>query len=64
MILSEDQTLLLKREKGELNISIVALSEKIDISRFALARALKGEAITNANAKKINDWLISQALKK
>lgn len=64
MFLSEEQNKLLRREKGELNISNVALSEKIGISRFALARALKGEAITSANAKKINDWLISQALKK
>lgn len=64
MILSEEQLKALRRAKGEMNITTFALAEQIGVSRFSLARALKGQGITSNNAKIINNWLIKQLLDK
>ncbi|MDD1403099.1 hypothetical protein [Ligilactobacillus salivarius] len=64
MILSEEQLKALRRFKGEKNITTFALSQEIGVSRFSLARALKGQGITSNNAKIINSWLIKQLLEK
>lgn len=64
MILSEEQLKALRRAKGEMNMTILALAEQIGVSRFSLSRALKGQGITSNNAKLINSWLIKQLLNK
>lgn len=64
MILSEEQLKALRRAKGEMNITIIALAEEIGVSRFSLSRALKGQSIASTNAKVINNWLIKQLLDK
>lgn len=62
MKLTPEQLKSLRRFKGEMNITIVALSEKVGISRFTLSKALKGQSITSTNVNKINDWLLKQYL--
>lgn len=64
MILSEEQLKALRRAKGEMNITIIALAQEIGVSRFSLSRALKGQSIASTNAKVIKDWLIKQLLDK
>lgn len=64
MILSEEQLKALRRAKGEMNITIIALAQEIGVSRFSLSRALKGQSIASTNAKVINNWLIKQLLDK
>lgn len=64
MILSEEQLKALRRAKGEMNITIIALAQEIGVSRFSLSRALKGQSIASINAKVINNWLIKQLLDK
>lgn len=63
MILSEEPLKALRRTKGEMNITTLALAEKIGVSRFSLARALKGQGITSNNAKIINNWLLNRYLR-
>lgn len=64
MFLLEEQLKSLRRAKGEMNITTIALAKEIGVSRFSLARALKGQGITSNNAKIINNWLITQLLEK
>ncbi len=64
MILNNESLKALRRAKGEMNITTIALAKEIGVSRFSLARALKGQGITSNNAKIINNWLITQLLEK
>ncbi|MFJ6956960.1 MAG: MarR family transcriptional regulator [Ligilactobacillus animalis] len=63
MQLTHEQLLGLRRIKGERNITITELAEEMEISRFALSRALKNQGIRPANVKIINDWLLKQYIK-
>jgi len=63
MLLTEKQLLALRRLKGEKNITISALAEEMNISRFALSRALNNQSLRPANVKIINDWLLEQYIK-
>ncbi|KRM58247.1 MarR family transcriptional regulator [Ligilactobacillus animalis] len=63
MQLTHEQLLGLRRIKGERNITITELAEEMEISRFALSRALKNQGIRPTNVKIINDWLLKQYVK-
>lgn len=60
MKLSEEQLKSLRRTKGEMNITIIALAEMIGIDRRTLSRALKNENIKPLSIKKINNWLLDR----
>lgn len=60
MKLSEEQLKSLRRTKGEMNITIIALAEMIGINRRTLSRALKNENIKLLSIKKINNWLLDR----
>lgn len=60
MKLSEEQLKSLRRTKGEMNITIIALAEIIGINRRTLSRALKNENIKSLSIKKINNWLLDR----
>ncbi|MBX9012413.1 hypothetical protein HCG60_05145 [Ligilactobacillus murinus] len=63
MKLNNEQLLGLRRLKGEMNITITALSNEIGLSRWTLANALKGKSLSSKNVKIINDWLLKQYVK-
>lgn len=63
MQLTDNQLLALRRLKGEKNITISALAEEINISRFTLSRALNNQSLRPKNVKIINDWLLKQYIK-
>lgn len=60
MKLSEEQLKSLRRTKGEMNITIIALAEMIGVNRRTLSRALKNENIKPLSIKKINNWLLDR----
>ncbi len=60
MKLSEEQLKSLRRTKGEMNITIIALAEMIGINRRTLSRALKNENIKPLSIQKINNWLLDR----
>lgn len=60
MKLSEEQLKSLRRTKGEMNITIIALAEIIGINRRTLSRALKNENIKPLSIKKIDNWLLDR----
>lgn len=60
MKLSEEQLKSLRRTKGEMNVTIIALAEMIGINRRTLSRALKNENIKPLSIKKINNWLLDR----
>lgn len=57
MKLSEEQLKSLRRTKGEMNVTIIALAKMIGINRRTLSRALKDENIKPLSIQKINNWL-------
>ncbi len=58
--LSEEQLKSLRRTKGEMNITIIALAEMIGVNRRTLSRALKNENIKPLSIQKINNWLLDR----
>lgn len=60
MRLSEEQLKSLRRTKGEMNITIIALAEMIGVNRRTLSRALKNENIKPLSIQKINNWLLDR----
>lgn len=60
MKLSEEQLKSLRRTKGEMNVTIIALAEMIGINRRTLSRALKNENIKPLSIQKINNWLLDR----
>lgn len=64
MRLSEEQLKSLRRTKGEMNITTIALSKMIGVDRRTLSRALKNENIKKLSVQKINTWLLRQLLDK
>ncbi|ENL4060425.1 helix-turn-helix domain-containing protein [Ligilactobacillus salivarius] len=63
MKLSEEQLKSLRRTKGEMNVTIIALAEMIGINRRTLSRALKNENIKPLSIQKINNWLLDRYMK-
>ncbi|MBM6956953.1 hypothetical protein [Ligilactobacillus salivarius] len=60
MKLSEEQLKSLRRTKGEMNVTIIALAKMIGINRRTLSRALKDENIKPLSIQKINNWLLDR----
>lgn len=62
MYLSEKQVTAIKRKRGELNLSTVALSRQLGLSRWTLDNIFKRNhrKVTPATYKKLSDWLIDE----
>lgn len=62
MYLSEKQVTAIKRKRGELNLSTVALSRQLGLSRWTLDNIFKRNhrKVTPATNKKLSDWLIDE----
>ena len=60
MKLSEEQLKSLRRTKGEMNVTLIALAKMIGINRRTLSRALKDENIKPLTIQKINNWLLDR----
>ncbi|UXC67338.1 helix-turn-helix domain-containing protein [Limosilactobacillus oris] len=60
--LSENQVIAIKRKRGELNISVLALSRELGLSRWTLDNIFKRNhrKVTPATYKKLSDWLIDE----
>lgn len=60
--LSDKQVIAIKRKRGELNLSIVALGRELGLSRWTLDNIFKHNhrKVTPATYKKISDWLIAE----
>ena len=64
MRLTSNQILLLRRKKGERNLSTTALANEIGITRKTIGKIVNGKAVNvqNKTVRKVNDWLIKQSL--
>lgn len=62
MYLSDKQVTAIKRKRGELNLSTVALSRQLGLSRWTLDNIFKRNhrKVTPATYKKLSDWLIDE----
>ena len=62
LYLSENQVKAIKRKRGELNISVLALSRELGLSRWTLDNIFKRNhrKVTPATYQKISDWLINE----
>ena len=62
MLLTNQQVTAIKRKRGELNLSTVALGRELGLSRWTLDNIFKRNhrKVTPANYKKIRDWLINE----
>ena len=62
MYLSDKQVTAIKRKRGELNLSIMALGRELGLSRWTLDNIFKRNhrKVTPATYKKISDWLIDE----
>ncbi|AJT50183.1 helix-turn-helix domain-containing protein [Limosilactobacillus mucosae] len=61
MKLTEKQLHLLRRRKGELNISINTLAGLVGISRWTMAKIINFNAnVRPTTASKVNEWLLDQ----
>jgi plasmid maintenance system antidote protein VapI len=59
--LTEKQLHLLRRRKGELNISINTLAGLVGISRWTMAKIINFNAnVRPTTASKVNEWLLDQ----
>lgn len=60
--LTEQQVLAVKRKRGELNLSNVALSRQLGLSRWTLDNIFKHghRKVTPSTYKKLTDWLIDE----
>lgn len=62
MFLSDKQVIAIKRKRGELNLSTVALGRQLGLSRWTLDNIFKRNhrKVTPATYKKLSDWLIDE----
>lgn len=62
MYLSDKQVTAIKRKRGELSLSTVALGRQLGLSRWTLDNIFKRghRKVTPATYKKISDWLIDE----
>ncbi|KAA8457463.1 helix-turn-helix domain-containing protein [Weissella paramesenteroides] len=59
---SKELKAAIKRKRGELNISVVELARQTGVSRWTLAKIIKGKTdnIQPITASKLNEWLYKQ----
>lgn len=57
--ISNDFITAIKRKRGELNISVIELAHQTELSRWTLAKILKGKTdnVQPITASKLNEWL-------
>lgn len=62
MYLTDKQVTAIKRKRGELSLSTVALGRQLGLSRWTLDNIFKRNhrKVTPATYKKISDWLIDE----
>lgn len=62
MFLTDNQVTAIKRKRGELNLSTVALGRELGLSRWTLDSIFKRNhrKVTPATYKKLSDWLINE----
>lgn len=62
MLLTDKQVTAIKRKRGELNLSTVALGRQLGLSRWTLDNIFKRNhrKVTPATYKKLSDWLIDE----
>ena len=62
MYLSDKQVTAIKRKRGELSLSTVALGRQLGLSRWTLDNIFKRNhrKVTPATYKKLSDWLIDE----
>lgn len=62
MELTQQQVRAMKRKRGELDLTVVALSREIGVSRWTLDNIFKRDHIkvTPTTFKRINDWIIDE----
>lgn len=62
MFLTNNQVTAIKRKRGELNLSTVALGRELGLSRWTLDNIFKRNhrKVTPATYKKLSDWLIDE----
>ena len=62
MLLNEKQVVAIKRKRGELGLSTVALSQQVNLTRQTLDAIFKRghRKVTPATYKKLTDWLIDE----
>ncbi|MGO4955127.1 hypothetical protein [Ligilactobacillus ruminis] len=63
MKLTKNQVKALKRIKGENDLTIIAMSQDIGISRFTLNRIFKSNSVSKKTIDKVNDFIVSNFLK-
>ena len=63
MKLTKKQVKVLKRIKGENDLTIMAMSQDIGISRFTLNRIFKSNSVSQKTIDKVNDFIVSNFLK-
>ncbi|ADQ58747.1 hypothetical protein LA2_03870 [Lactobacillus amylovorus GRL 1112] len=63
MKLTKKQVKALKRIKGENDLTIMAMSQDIGISRFTLNRIFKSNSVSQKTIDKVNDFIVSNFLK-
>lgn len=63
MKLTKKQVKALKRIKGENDLTIMAMSQDIGISRFTLNRIFKSNSVSQKTIDKVNDFIVSNLLK-
>lgn len=63
MKLTKNQVKALKRIKGENDLTIMAMSQDIGISRFTLNRIFKSNSVSKKTIDKVNDFIVSNFLK-
>jgi AraC-like DNA-binding protein len=61
--LTKNQVKALKRIKGENDLTIIAMSQDIGISRFTLNRIFKSNSVSKKTIDKVNDFIVSNFLK-
>lgn len=63
MKLTKKQVKALKRIKGENDLTIMAMSQDIGISRFTLNQIFKSNSVSQKTIDKVNDFIVSNFLK-
>lgn len=62
MYLTDSQVTAIKRKRGELNLSVLGLSHKLNLSRWTLTNIIMKDhrKVTPATYKKLTDWLVDE----
>lgn len=62
MYLTDSQVTAIKRKRGELNLSVLGLSNRLKLSRWTLTNIIMKDhrKVTPATYKKLTDWLVDE----